>query len=250
MNSFFAKISEFISAESTRYNIDYYTSTAILFAPFLIVTFGFYGFIFPYTRHFAILMCRENYPVEILTFAFLFFAVVFGLLLFYKMIKLEYHYINIAFIGFFVFMMFFIAMEEIAWGQQFMNFRTPEYFREINIQGEVTLHNIKGLQGHSEFFRFAFGVAGLIGIYLNRIKLFRIIAVPKILIGGFTVISLISLVDIYNDYYTIQLVFDRDMRWMSEIIEMMIAIAGFFYVWLLHRKIKFDNHLYKSAHTV
>ncbi len=244
MNSFFSQIDDLIYSESKKYKIGYYFAAALLFSPFLLIPLVFYSMIFRYTRRYSILLCQENYPVELLTFGFLFFAVIFGIFLVIRMKTLKFQYFEIFFMIFFTFVVFLVAMEEIAWGQQFLHFETPGYLENINIQGEVTLHNVKGLQGHSDFFRFAFGAAGLIGIYFNKIKLLKNIAVPYILIGGFTVIALIGAVDVYNDYFFIHSQFDRDMRWMSEVIEMVIGIAAFFYIWLINRKVKYDNHLY------
>ena len=43
----------------------------------------------------------------------------------------------------------FAAGEEISWGQRIFLFETPDYLREINLQGEFNLHNIEGWQGLS-----------------------------------------------------------------------------------------------------
>ena len=40
----------------------------------------------------------------------------------------------------------FAAGEEISWGQRIFLFETPDYLREINLQGEFNLHNIEGWQ--------------------------------------------------------------------------------------------------------
>jgi len=37
---------------------------------------------------------------------------------------------------------FFVAMEEISWGQRLLDYRAPEYFLEQNYQQEFNLHNI------------------------------------------------------------------------------------------------------------
>ena len=42
----------------------------------------------------------------------------------------------------FAFMMFFVAMEEIAWGQQYLGFRSPDIFLELNVQNEFTFHKV------------------------------------------------------------------------------------------------------------
>ncbi len=45
--------------------------------------------------------------------------------------------------GYFLFAIaaFFMAMEEISWGQRIFGFEQPEFFRKSNIQGEMNLHN-------------------------------------------------------------------------------------------------------------
>ncbi|MEW5757585.1 MAG: hypothetical protein AB1810_14920 [Pseudomonadota bacterium] len=36
---------------------------------------------------------------------------------------------------------FYVAMEEISWGQRIFGFASPEYFRTQNLQGEINIHN-------------------------------------------------------------------------------------------------------------
>lgn len=43
----------------------------------------------------------------------------------------------------FLALFFFVgAGEEIAWGQHYLGYETPEFFLERNVQGEVTVHNL------------------------------------------------------------------------------------------------------------
>jgi hypothetical protein len=44
----------------------------------------------------------------------------------------------------FAFAALFVALEEISYGQHLFGWRSPEYFREHNLQGEVNLHNMLG----------------------------------------------------------------------------------------------------------
>lgn len=37
---------------------------------------------------------------------------------------------------------FYVAMEEISWGQRVFNIETPDFFKEHNLQGETNLHNL------------------------------------------------------------------------------------------------------------
>jgi hypothetical protein len=55
---------------------------------------------------------------------------------------------------------FFVAGEEIAWGQRIFGWGTPEALSEVNAQQETTLHNI--YSAHS-FFVYAVLAAGLYG---------------------------------------------------------------------------------------
>lgn len=40
----------------------------------------------------------------------------------------------------------FLAGEEISWGQRIFGWQTPEALEQVNRQGETTLHNIRGVQ--------------------------------------------------------------------------------------------------------
>ncbi len=42
--------------------------------------------------------------------------------------------------------LFFISGEEISWGQRFFGIETPESIKEINVQGEITVHNLNYFQ--------------------------------------------------------------------------------------------------------
>jgi len=39
--------------------------------------------------------------------------------------------------------------EEASWGQHFLMYKTPEYIANVNIQGEINLHNLNFLQSYS-----------------------------------------------------------------------------------------------------
>ena len=42
--------------------------------------------------------------------------------------------------------LFFIAMEEISWGQRIVGITNPDYFNKHNVQNELTLHNLDSVQ--------------------------------------------------------------------------------------------------------
>lgn len=50
---------------------------------------------------------------------------------------------------------FLFLMEEISWGQHFLNFSTPSWLQGINIQEEVNLHNIEFFKWQNTLLRVA-----------------------------------------------------------------------------------------------
>ena len=89
---------------------------------------------------------------------------------------------NIWYLGYFL-LCFFVAAEEFSWGQRVLGITTPTALESINLQHEINLHNIKGVQEHA---RMAGGlviltICGLIPLsnkliprakdYFNRFKI-------------------------------------------------------------------------------
>ncbi|MBC3758247.1 hypothetical protein H7U19_07520 [Hyunsoonleella sp. SJ7] len=187
------------------------------------------------TRRLALFLLKENSLVENLTFLAFMVGCILGLKLSLKfhqraqnkVLKWLIVLISIAF--------FIIAMEEISWGQQFLKFETPEWMGGMNAQNELTVHNISTFQGKSEILRLLFGLAGLVGIGLNRNKFFQRVAVPYVLISFVIVIIVISVFDVYDDFYPISQQLSTGVQRLSELVEMLIAFLGCLYMWLLLR---------------
>jgi len=59
--------------------------------------------------------------------------------------------------------LFFIAMEEISWGQHILGFKTFEAIKEINLQGELTIHNLAPLR---KFLHLSYMIVSFIGAFL------------------------------------------------------------------------------------
>jgi hypothetical protein len=57
--------------------------------------------------------------------------------------------------------LFFVAGEEISWGQRVFGWGTPERLEHFNYQGETTIHNVGGLHA---FFVYAVAIVGLYGV--------------------------------------------------------------------------------------
>lgn len=56
----------------------------------------------------------------------------------------------------------FVALEEVAFGQQFFGFATPEAWRRLNFQKQTTLHNLRVIQD-SGILHLSFIAVGLVG---------------------------------------------------------------------------------------
>jgi hypothetical protein len=65
---------------------------------------------------------------------------------------------------------FFVAGEEIAWGQRIVGYGTPERLEEINEQKETTVHNIDLVQHVTNVTYLLAGLYGSIGAWIVRGK--------------------------------------------------------------------------------
>ncbi len=198
-----------------------FVSTVVLWLPAL---FGYKGY-----RLFA-MVTHENGPVEIATFLLALLAAWLawqhaGTLRRNREAPWTWSFYILFAVG-----MFLVAMEEIAWGQQFLRFETPAFWSEINAQRETTLHNVVGLHHHSEYFRLAFCLGGLAGLLVGRFWSFSLIAVSPLLWSWIAIMTGFTVLDVANDYYPIHPGIDRYVNKFSEVVELAIATVGVLYV--------------------
>ncbi|OVE82555.1 hypothetical protein BVY03_00620 [bacterium K02(2017)] len=106
---------------------------ALIYLPisFMLVLTALY--IFPATYDFCYWLLKENHPVEILTSVVAFWAFIEGVRLIRLLSKKDGVFIC-GFIMFFTFLMFFLGMEEISWGQKIFDFPTPDFWIDKNLQ--------------------------------------------------------------------------------------------------------------------
>ena len=76
----------------------------------------------------------------------------------------------------------FVAIEEISRGQWFFEFATPKIVADNNVQGDLTLHNLKVWHDYIETLPLIFGPGGLSGFDNARSNLFDEIT-PSILLA-------------------------------------------------------------------
>ena len=63
---------------------------------------------------------------------------------------------------------FFVAGEEIAWGERVLGYGTPEALEEINEQKETTVHNINVVQQFTNLTYFLAGLYGSVVAWIVR----------------------------------------------------------------------------------
>lgn len=226
----FSNIKSAIKSTEATYNIQPVTKNTIILAPIIIMGLCAAFLAIPGSRRATLWMLRENHPVELLTFLVALAGGIVGLVLARRTRKCGAPPFIFGFYALFSVALIFIAMEEIAWGQQLFKFATPAAWSAINIQGETTVHNIKGLQGKSEMLRLFFGVGGLAGVWLSFHRHFKKIGSPAILFPWFIIITIHSGIDVYNDYFPIQDRFDYYMQRTSELVELLIVISALLYL--------------------
>ena len=56
--------------------------------------------------------------------------------------------------------LFFIAGEEISWGQRIFHIATPDSVAQINLQKEITVHNLKTIERKTYFLYMSMGLYG------------------------------------------------------------------------------------------
>ncbi|HYE51613.1 MAG TPA: hypothetical protein VEB20_18595 [Azospirillaceae bacterium] len=182
----------------------------------------------PATRDAARWLTDENMPVEMVTFVLMLATTWIAARLAVRLRRTDT--LASAFYGLFAAGMFFIAMEEVSWGQWLVGFETPAEMRAQNVQGEFNLHNLQGAHELIELMRVVFGVGSLIGIAVGALAVARNVAVPAKLLPWFLIITVLSVADMVFAYVTVPHRISWTVSELMETVELLIAIATLFYV--------------------
>jgi len=199
-----------------------------------------------YKKSYIDLIVKEHYPVETLTFIVIIASVFIGIKFVLLMYRKKVESYKTIFISLIVLGLIFVGLEEISWGQWFFYFKSPEYFKETNLQRETNIHNLKDLHVIFEYIRVIIGVGGLISIFLNNKSTFKYISSPLVLTISFLIITVFSAIDVYNFYLPNQrLLFQIGGFWWflkfnMEIIEMLIGISAFIFLYSNYRRLKYS----------
>lgn len=195
---------------------------AVMIFPIAVCALVAFFLAWPITRASTVWLLAENHPIEWLS-ALLFLAGgLRGVGLAWRAHKHGEATLCVGFYLVFGIGLLFTAMEEVSWGQQLIGFETPSVWKDLNAQGETTFHNIHGLQGRTELFRLVFGLGGLIGVWVARERTLQKIAAPRILLSWFLVITMHSIVRVFNDIVPVPSHFNAGIDRLSEVIELLI----------------------------
>ncbi len=233
-----------IRTQAVRYRLSRTAAWIIVLFPVMAFFVWAVLLVLPPTRLFATWVLRENHPVELLTFAFAFAGAMRGAILAIQLGKLREPWWTVAFFALFALGLLFVAGEEVAWGQWFLGFETPAPIRAVNAQGEFTLHNIEGLHGHNEFFRLSFGLGGILGVAIAGRPMLEKVSASPLLLSWFLMNVAHATFDLWSDFFPFadRFEFGGKLDWYlgrtSELNEMLIAGAGFLFVWLRGRATK------------
>jgi len=223
------------------YKLTHALQIIIFITPFFLVAiFAYFLYYTDYSTFYKV-MRKENHPVELITFIFLLAGSVIGFILSYKLTKSGNILVSV-FYFIFALGLFFVAMEEVSWGQWIFKFHTPDYMRGLNRQTEFNVHNIESVNLTFEILRVAFGLGGLVSIFLLKFKSFKFLSSPLSLISWFVIILLFASLDLYNRFDTSYLALYRgNIFWFTmkftEFLEMLISVCAFLFILL--NQIKF-----------
>ncbi|MEP6623562.1 MAG: hypothetical protein ABJC79_03910 [Acidimicrobiia bacterium] len=198
-------------------------------------------YLLPLSRHLAEWLMREDLVVEDITFLSLLAASILGAALTYRARRNGEARLTWILLGLLATGLFFVAMEEISWGQWVFFFKTPGTWKHLNRQGETNLHNLPGLWGHSEYLRLIFAAGGLAAVWAGMFPGLRKLATPRALLGTFVVITSYVVLDMVDDLFAAPWFF-KSFSALSEWDEMLIGLAA-----LAYMVIKWNEWLHPDA---
>ena len=224
------RIKNFIYNAAKQYEVSERVITGLVLIPFFWAFLAVALIAHESTREFFVKAVSENNLVELLTFLLFICGGIMSIRLSMRCRATGETTLVSTFYAAYGLALLVIGMEEVAWGQWFIGFETPPAIREINAQGELTLHNLRSIQGGSVYYYLVFCVGALIGIVLNRYKSLASVAAPLVIAPYLVVIAVFAFADWYTDHFWaprgVAFAFDR----ISEVIEMLIGAVAVIYV--------------------
>jgi hypothetical protein len=192
----------------------------------------------PATRAAALDLMSENHPVEVLTFAgflggaILAWVVSASASLWGQARRVGRCYALLG-LG-----LFFLGMEEISWGQRLFGFRSPRTLENVNVQGEVNVHNLWVIDDLAQWVLLGLALLALVGIRAYQDPRFRAVSVPAVLGSCFLAVAVGTGLDLLTYAMPIEPHFDEILAQLSEVVEMLLGVGGLLLVWLNRRMLQ------------
>jgi hypothetical protein len=151
---------------------------------------------------------------------------------------------------------FFVAGEEISWGQRVFGIRTPERLEAINWQHEISAHNIYGFNGP---FTYALMLIGLYGTVMPILWAAFSADRQHRSILSFLLIPPLCLVPAFFmpfGYRLCRLLFQPEVRYrhravviteFSEVTELCLYFGVMVFAWLTLRRLRQEAHHGRSS---
>jgi len=247
------KIIKFISEDIEKFRFNKIIYIFIFIFPVLILLNSYYWMIINYTKKYIDMIMREHQPVEIISVIVILASIIIGIKFILLMYRRNIESYKIIFISLLVLGLIFVGLEEVSWGQWLFYFKSPEYFKETNLQRETNIHNLEYLHMIFEYLSVFIGVGGLLSIFLNNTKTFKYISSPFVLFLSFLVITIFSGLNVYNFYppneplpfqvmvrlYMLPGGFWFFLKFNMEIIELLIGLCAFIFLYSNYRRLKY-----------
>ncbi len=129
--------------------------------------------------------------------------------------------------------LFFIAGDEISWGQRLLNLDVPSEIKTLNTQGEITVHNLHYFDGYVPFGYLLLGLYGSVAsLAVRNLKLFSK-RIREHLFPGNKFFALFFLSALYSGYTTF---FDHSIGNFSEPAELLLYSGISLFIMELSRK--------------
>jgi hypothetical protein len=145
-------------------------------------------------------------------------------------------------VSWFIFIVFFfVAGEELSWGQRIIGIETTEYFRQNNAQEELNLHNlvVSGVKINKLIFGLILTTAILIYMVLVPILFHRVKSVNSLLDHWYVPIPRLRHTVSYLTLTLVILIIPASKNW--ELLEFGSVLIFFLIIWK-----PFNQHLFNT----
>lgn len=212
-----------------RYRIGRATAIVLMAFPVVIVpTFGWF-LALAKTHAATYRLLVENGPVEMATFLFFIAGAVAAAILSSRVVRSGGPKIAVRFYAGMALLSFLGGMEEISWGQSFLNFATPAAIRSINDQGELNIHNLEGVMELDPFLLFLFGLLIVVALWMSYRPKLRRFGAPT-LIAPYVLTLLVTGFMCFLVYvWYFDEAFDLVVGMLSEVDEMLMGLTLLLY---------------------